>query len=121
MQHQYAICFDKKMAYDCLFGVYPRTLGGLYQALDNPNKRLVFMGENERIDFNVYDFAMGFDHLEFGDRYLRVPLYYQSFYRFLHAITHASHAPFKLNASDLLPSDNKTPFFCNIPPFRCPS
>uniref|UniRef100_UPI0013157D60 glycosyltransferase family 10 domain-containing protein n=1 Tax=Helicobacter bizzozeronii TaxID=56877 RepID=UPI0013157D60 len=112
LQHQYAISFDEKMTYDCLFGVYPRTLEGLYQALDNPNKRLVFVGENERIDFNIYDFAMGFDHLEFGDRYLRVPLYYQSFYWFLHIITNASNSPFKL---DMAQETLHSPLILHIP------
>lgn len=32
-------------------------------------------GENIVPDFNQYDYAVGFDHLDFGDRYLRVPLY----------------------------------------------
>ncbi len=61
-QHQYNVSFDKKADCDCLLGVHHRTLEELYQALTNPKKRLVFMGENERIDFNVYDFAMSFDH-----------------------------------------------------------
>ncbi|WP_158652864.1 glycosyltransferase family 10 domain-containing protein [Helicobacter felis] len=98
-QHQYNVSFDKKADCDCLLGVHHRTLEELYQALTNPKKRLVFMGENERIDFNVYDFAMSFDHLEFGDRYLRVPLYYQSLHWFLHIITHASNPPFRLDGA----------------------
>ena len=32
-------------------------------------------GENFSPDFNVCDYAMGFDHISFEDRYLRVPLY----------------------------------------------
>lgn len=36
--------------------------------------RILFMGENITPDFNVYDYAIGFDYLEFGDRYLRYPL-----------------------------------------------
>ncbi len=27
-------------------------------------------------DFNLYDYALGFDYFEFGDRYMRLPIYY---------------------------------------------
>ena len=37
--------------------------------------KIVDIGENIVLDFNEFDYAVGFDHLEFGDRYLRVPLY----------------------------------------------
>ncbi len=37
--------------------------------------RILFTGENITPDFNIYDYAIGFDHLCFGDRYLRIPLY----------------------------------------------
>lgn len=37
--------------------------------------KIVWIGENVVPDFNWFDYAVGFDHLEFGDRYLRVPLY----------------------------------------------
>lgn len=37
--------------------------------------KILFTGENIVPDFNFYDYAIGFDHLEFGDRYLRIPLY----------------------------------------------
>lgn len=37
--------------------------------------RILLMGENITPDFNLYDYAVAFDHLEYGDRYLRVPLY----------------------------------------------
>ncbi|WP_285658651.1 glycosyltransferase family 10 domain-containing protein, partial [Helicobacter bizzozeronii] len=93
-------------------GVYHRSLKALYEVLARPKKRLVFVGENERIDFNVYDFAMGFDHLEFGDRYLRVPLYYQSFYWFLHIIANASNSPFKL---DMAQETLHSPLILHIP------
>jgi hypothetical protein len=43
--------------------------------LDHDCVRIFFTGENFRPDFNVSDYAIGFDHLEFGDRYLRWPLY----------------------------------------------
>ena len=33
-------------------------------------------GEDECPNFNLCDYALGFEHLEYGDRYLRFPLYY---------------------------------------------
>lgn len=37
--------------------------------------KIVFIGENLVPDFNYYDYSIGFDHIQFGDRHLRVPLY----------------------------------------------
>src|SRR5690606_9454891 len=35
--------------------------------------RIYYTGENLRPDFNLCDYAIGFDHLNFGERYLRYP------------------------------------------------
>ncbi len=35
--------------------------------------RLMFMGENLSPDFTVFDYVIGFDFLDFGDRYYRLP------------------------------------------------
>jgi len=37
--------------------------------------KILWTGENCVPDFNWFDYAIGFDHLSFGDRYLRMPLY----------------------------------------------
>lgn len=37
--------------------------------------KILFNGENVVPDFNLFDYAIGFDHMSFGDRYVRVPLY----------------------------------------------
>ncbi|WP_238700303.1 glycosyltransferase family 10 domain-containing protein [Helicobacter jaachi] len=37
--------------------------------------RIFATGENVRADFNYCDYAIGFDYMEFEDRYLRYPLY----------------------------------------------
>ena len=37
--------------------------------------KIFFTGENIRPDFNQCDYAIGFDYLEFEDRYIRYPLY----------------------------------------------
>ena len=37
--------------------------------------KILFTGENMTPDFNLYDYAIGFDYLSFDDRYVRVPLW----------------------------------------------
>lgn len=36
----------------------------------------IFSREREVPDFNLYDYAIGFDFIDFGDRYFRMPLYF---------------------------------------------
>lgn len=38
--------------------------------------RVFYTGENLIPDFNIYDYAIGFDYIDYGDRYLRWPLYW---------------------------------------------
>ena len=37
--------------------------------------KILLNGENDAPDFNAFDYAIGFDHMAFGDRYLRCPLF----------------------------------------------
>lgn len=37
--------------------------------------KIFYTGENLTPDFNLCDYAIGFDFLEFGDRYIRLPIY----------------------------------------------
>ena len=37
--------------------------------------KILFIGENIVPDFNLCYYALGFDYIQFGDRYLRLPLY----------------------------------------------
>ena len=37
--------------------------------------KILYMGENVIPDFNLYDYALGFHHITFEDRYLRLPHY----------------------------------------------
>lgn len=37
--------------------------------------RILFLGEAKTPDFNVYDYAIGFDDITYSDRYLRYPLF----------------------------------------------
>lgn len=38
--------------------------------------RILYTGENLVPDFNIFDYAIGFSHLDFEDRYLRMPIYF---------------------------------------------
>lgn len=50
-----------------------------------PNSVLIqVVGENIVPDFNVFDYAIGFDYIQFDDRYIRIPLYF--FYDAYHKI-----------------------------------
>ena len=51
---------------------YPYT-GNSYLNCDGI--RIFWTGEDVTPDFNLVDYAIGFDHISFGDRYLRRPLY----------------------------------------------
>ncbi len=44
--------------------------------LKYPGVRIFYTGENQVPDFNLCDYALGYHHLHFGDRYKRIPLYY---------------------------------------------
>lgn len=37
--------------------------------------RILYTGENICPDFNLFDYAIGFEYLNFGDRYFRFPIY----------------------------------------------
>lgn len=37
--------------------------------------RIAWLGENLQPDFNISDYAIGFGRINFGDRYMRIPLY----------------------------------------------
>ena len=46
-----------------------------YDVLNHSGVRLFVTGENVVPDFNLCDYAIGYDRLTFADRYCRVPLY----------------------------------------------
>ena len=48
--------------------------------LDYDCIRIFYTGEEQSPDFNICDYAMGFDYITFGDRYFRLPLMYQPIY-----------------------------------------
>jgi hypothetical protein len=74
--------------------------------LDHECVRIFYTGENFRPDFNISDYAIGFDHMEFGDRYLRWPLY-----MFLHGDRARSLVEEKKDVRDIL---GQKQLFCNF-------
>lgn len=46
-----------------------------YSHLEYDCVKIMFVGENIVPDFNLCDYALGFDFLDFGDRYMRLPLF----------------------------------------------
>lgn len=69
--------------------------------------RIFYTGECYTPDFNECDYAMGFDRLSFGDRYLRLPLY--RLFRFRKSYEDILSRP-QITEEEL---KNK-PFFCNF-------
>lgn len=45
------------------------------KVLKHPGIRIFVTGENVIPDFNIADYAIGFNYISFGDRYKRIPLY----------------------------------------------
>ena len=43
--------------------------------------KIFYAGEEQSPDFNICDYGIGFDFMEFGDRYFRLPLIYHPMYR----------------------------------------
>lgn len=66
-----------------------------YEHLDYKCIRIFYTGECQTPDFNQCDYAIGFDRLQFGDRYLRIPLYMLFQYKkdFLALQQHKPYSP----------------------------
>ncbi len=52
----FSVFGDENLSYDCV--------------------KIFYTGENQSPDFNLCDYAIGYDYLSFGDRYIRFPYYY---------------------------------------------
>ncbi|WP_158655707.1 hypothetical protein [Helicobacter cynogastricus] len=124
-------CFDYILnsQYEITYSTHPKEpcdivigasfmLEGLNKPiLSFPQKRIGYTGENERINFDIYDFGIGFDLLSFHERYLRVPLYYLSLWdRFYESCAHLD-SPFQINPQIVptLKATPTTPFKDNYP------
>ena len=69
---------DLSCEYDFQISDHPDYLidyGLGYHYLDYDCVKIFMTSENQVPDFNQFDYAMGFDDLTFGDRYLRLPHY----------------------------------------------
>lgn len=47
--------------------------GSAFEYMNYDCTRIMFMGENISPDFTVFDYCIGFDYLDFDDRYFRLP------------------------------------------------
>ena len=63
---------DEHLSYDCV--------------------KIFYTGENQCPDFNLYDYAIGFEHLTLGDRYMRLPIYYLNRYQKFFRLMQEKHA-----------------------------
>ncbi|WP_441748596.1 glycosyltransferase family 10 domain-containing protein [Helicobacter pylori] len=78
--------------------VFGNPLGQARKILSYQNtKRVFYTGENEAPNFNLFDYAIGFDELDFNDRYLRMPLYY-AYLHYKAEIVNDTTSPYKLKA-----------------------
>lgn len=72
--------------------------------------KIFYTGENQFPDFNLYDYAIGFDRLILGDRYFRLPIYYlnryQSDFRLMEQ-KHLTPAPEKKNFCSFVYSNDR--------------
>ncbi|WQT55967.1 fucosyltransferase [Helicobacter pylori] len=81
--------------------VFGNPLGQARKILSYQNtKRVFYTGENEAPNFNLFDYAIGFDELDFNDRYLRMPLYY-AYLHYKAEIVNDTTAPYKLKDNSL--------------------
>lgn len=67
--------------------------------------RIIFTGENCIPDFNVYDYVIGFEYIEYEDRYLRWPLY-----KLYDSYEEAKKKHFQYNLEDFM----KREFCCRV-------
>lgn len=70
VSHDYDVCVTEHPDY-LVFSVF-----GDDNLQYNDCVKLFYTGECQTPDFNLCDYAIGFDYLDFGDRYLRYPLYF---------------------------------------------
>jgi hypothetical protein len=70
LEQRYELVIDPKDPDYVIYSVFSDDF------LQYPNAvRIFFTGENVHPDFNLCDYAFGYDWLEFGDRYVRCPNY----------------------------------------------
>lgn len=70
--HQYEVELCEPQDADLAFY---STFGTGHLFLPERTIKIFYTGENLRPDFNICDYALGFDYMDYGDRYMRLPLY----------------------------------------------
>lgn len=99
----YEINFSEEPDY-LICGVFGHEF--LNEKYDNCIK-IFFTGENQCPDFNLYDYGIGFEYINFGDRYLRFPLFYSDEFLSAYSLMLNKH----INARQLL---NQKTDFCSF-------
>ncbi|MGL2429958.1 glycosyltransferase family 10 domain-containing protein, partial [Helicobacter pylori] len=99
--------------------VFGNPLGLARKILSYQNaKRVFYTGENESPNFNLFDYAIGFDELDFNNRYLRMPLYYDRLHRKAESVNDTT-APYKLKADSLYALKKPSHHFKENHPHLC--
>ncbi|GAA8080716.1 glycosyltransferase family 10 [Helicobacter pylori] len=81
--------------------VFGNAFGRTRKILSYQNtKRVFYTGENEAPNFNLFDYAIGFDELDFNDRYLRMPLYC-AYLHYKAMLVNDTTSPYKLKPDSL--------------------
>ncbi|MGL2761475.1 glycosyltransferase family 10 domain-containing protein, partial [Helicobacter pylori] len=99
--------------------VFGSPIGAARKILSYQNaKRVFYTGENEVPNFNLFDYAIGFDELDFRDRYLRMPLYYASLHYKAESVNDTT-APYKLKSDSLYTLKKPSHHFKENHPHLC--
>ncbi|MDU9760969.1 fucosyltransferase, partial [Helicobacter pylori] len=81
-------------------------------------KRVFYTGENEAPNFNLFDYAIGFDELDFNNRYLRMPLYYDHLH-YEAELVNDTTSPYKLQPDSLYALKKPSHHFKEKHPHLC--
>ncbi|KOS33871.1 glycosyltransferase family 10 domain-containing protein [Helicobacter pylori] len=99
--------------------VFGSPIGAARKILSYKNtKRVFYTGENEVPNFNLFDYAIGFDELDFNNRYLRMPLYYDRLHHKAESVNDTT-APYKLKDNSLYTLKKPTHHFKENHPNLC--
>ncbi len=99
--------------------VFGNPLGSARKILSYQNtKRVFYTGENEAPNFNLFDYAIGFDELDFNDRYLRMPLYYDRLHHKAESVNDTT-SPYKLQPDSLYALKKPSHHFKENHPHLC--
>ncbi|MGN8403276.1 glycosyltransferase family 10 domain-containing protein, partial [Helicobacter pylori] len=99
--------------------VFSNPLGSARKILSYQNaKRVFYTGENEVPNFNLFDYAIGFDELDFNDRYLRMPLYY-AYLHYKALLVNDTTSPYKLKDDSLYTLKKPSHHFKENHPHLC--